>query len=186
MRIHVFPHCRDLSSSQRAARAFPHERIFRHLAETRPIALAAPKRSSRFPMQTRPCRGGVGGPRHAETKPTVSQTSPPALRRSRSLPPRRNEAHDFPDKPARSEAKPIAPTTPKRSPWCPNQYRPRRGEADGPRQVEAKPGFPGRPVRDARSAEWELTSALSLAPNVRGRRFQMRQYRDCERDPLKS
>jgi hypothetical protein len=34
-------------------------------------------------------------------------------------------------------------------------------------------GFPCEPVRDARSAEWELISPLSLPPNVRGHGFQM-------------
>jgi len=37
-------------------------------------------------------------------------------------------------------------------------------------------GFPGRPVRDAHSAEWELMSALSLTRSVRGDRFQMHHY----------
>ena len=37
-------------------------------------------------------------------------------------------------------------------------------------------GFPGRPIRDARSAEWELMSALSLTRSVRGDRFQMHHY----------
>ena len=38
------------------------------------------------------------------------------------------------------------------------------------------PGFPRRPGRDARSAEWELMTALSLARNVRAHRFQMHHY----------
>ena len=63
--------------------------------------------------------------------------------------------------PVRAEAKPMAPTARKRSPW-----------------------FPCRPIRDARSAEWELMSALSLTPNVRGHGFQMHHYRSCAGDPL--
>ncbi|PRZ52660.1 hypothetical protein BX589_11365 [Paraburkholderia fungorum] len=47
-------------------------------------------------------------------------------------------------------------------------------------------GFPGRPVRDARSAEWELMSALSLTRSVRGHGFQMHHYRGCAGDPLMS
>jgi hypothetical protein len=39
------------------------------------------------------------------------------------------------------------------------------------------PGFPGRPVRDARSAEWELMSALSLTRGAREHGFQMHHYR---------
>ena len=46
------------------------------------------------------------------------------------------------------------------------------------------PGFPGRPIRDARSAEWELMSPLSLTRNVRGHGFQMHHYRGCAGDPL--
>jgi hypothetical protein len=35
--------------------------------------------------------------------------------------------------------------------------------------ARSKPaGFPGRPIRDARSAEWELMSPLSTARSVRG------------------
>ena len=41
--------------------------------------------------------------------------------------------------------------------------------------IEAR-GFPCRPVRDARSAEWELMSPLSLTPNVREHGFQMHHY----------
>ncbi|AJZ61240.1 hypothetical protein OI25_4437 [Paraburkholderia fungorum] len=47
-------------------------------------------------------------------------------------------------------------------------------------------GFPGRPIRDARSAEWELMSPLSTARSVRGDRFQMHHYRYCAGDPLKN
>ncbi|QLD47788.1 hypothetical protein C9419_01235 [Paraburkholderia fungorum] len=64
------------------------------------------------------------------------------------------------------------------------------------RFAEAKPmapaarneagGFPGRPIRDARSAEWELMSALSLARSVREHGFQMHHYRGCAGDPLMS
>jgi hypothetical protein len=46
------------------------------------------------------------------------------------------------------------------------------------------PGFPRRPIRDARSAEWELMTPLSLTPNARGHRFQMYHYRNCAGDPL--
>ena len=46
------------------------------------------------------------------------------------------------------------------------------------------PGFPCRPIRDARSAEWELMSPLSLSPKVRGHGFQMHHYRNCAGDPL--
>ncbi|PZR49340.1 MAG: hypothetical protein DI523_07695 [Paraburkholderia fungorum] len=53
--------------------------------------------------------------------------------------------------------------------------------------ARSKPaGFPGRPVRDARSAEWELMSALSLTRSVRGHGFQMHHYRYCAGDPLMS
>ena len=34
-------------------------------------------------------------------------------------------------------------------------------------------GFPDKPIRDARSAEWELMNPLSLTPNVQGHGFQM-------------
>ncbi|MFM0134398.1 hypothetical protein, partial [Paraburkholderia sediminicola] len=37
-------------------------------------------------------------------------------------------------------------------------------------------GFPCRPVRDARSAEWELMNPLSLTRNVREHGFQMHHY----------
>jgi hypothetical protein len=47
-------------------------------------------------------------------------------------------------------------------------------------------GFPGIPIRDARSAEWELMSALSLAGSVRVHGFQMHHYRGCAGDPLKN
>jgi hypothetical protein len=54
-----------------------------------------------------------------------------------------------------------------------------------PRRAQSKPhGFPGRPIRDARSAEWELMSALSLTRSVRGHGFQMHHYRGCAGDPL--
>ncbi len=54
-----------------------------------------------------------------------------------------------------------------------------------PRRAQSKPhGFPGRPIRDARSAEWALMSALSLTRSVRGHGFQMHHYRDCAGDPL--
>ncbi|CAE6688009.1 hypothetical protein R69927_00205 [Paraburkholderia domus] len=35
------------------------------------------------------------------------------------------------------------------------------------------PGLPGRPIRDARSAEWELMNPLSLTLKARGLGFQM-------------
>ena len=54
------------------------------------------------------------------------------------------------------------------------------------RLAEAKPtapqtkteahGFPCKPVRDARSAEWELMNPLSLTPNVREHGFQSHHY----------
>ncbi|CAB3732222.1 hypothetical protein LMG24238_05858 [Paraburkholderia sediminicola] len=54
------------------------------------------------------------------------------------------------------------------------------------RVAEAKPmaplrkneagGFPCRPVRDARSAEWELMNPLSLTRSVREPGFQMHHY----------
>ena len=37
-------------------------------------------------------------------------------------------------------------------------------------------GFPCRPVRDARSAEWELMTPLSLTRNVREHGFQSHHY----------
>ncbi|SMG45325.1 hypothetical protein SAMN06265784_104359 [Paraburkholderia susongensis] len=43
-----------------------------------------------------------------------------------------------------------------------------------PSRSKARPtGFPCRPVRDARSAEWERMMSLSPTRNVRGHRFQM-------------
>ena len=53
-----------------------------------------------------------------------------------------------------------------------------------PIALERSSGFPGRPIRDARSAEWELMSALSLTRSVRGHGFQMHHYRGCAGDPL--
>jgi hypothetical protein len=53
-----------------------------------------------------------------------------------------------------------------------------------PTALNEAPGFPCRPIRDARSAEWELMSALSLPPKVRGHEFQMHHYRGCAGDPL--
>jgi hypothetical protein len=47
-------------------------------------------------------------------------------------------------------------------------------------------GFPCRPIRDARSAEWERMSALSLTRSVREHGFQMHHYRGCAGDPLMS
>ncbi|RKE25957.1 hypothetical protein B0G76_7542 [Paraburkholderia sp. BL23I1N1] len=38
------------------------------------------------------------------------------------------------------------------------------------------PGFPCSPIRDARSAEWELMSPWSLTLNARGHGFQMHHY----------
>ncbi|CAE6833107.1 hypothetical protein R70006_06752 [Paraburkholderia domus] len=55
-----------------------------------------------------------------------------------------------------------------------------------PPRVTGAPGFPCRPIRDARSAEWALMNPLSLTPNVRGHRFQMHHYRNCAGDPLKN
>ena len=79
----------------------------------------------------------------------------------------------------------MAPTAAKRSPWFPRQTHPRRGGADGPNRPQNEaPGFPCGPVRDARSAEWELMSPLSLTRSVRGHGFQMHHYRDCAGDPL--
>ena len=46
--------------------------------------------------------------------------------------------------------------------WVLSSSAPRRGEADGSHSATEVTGFPGRPVRDARSAEWELMTALSL------------------------
>jgi hypothetical protein len=60
---------------------------------------------------------------------------------------------------------------------------PRRSRRLPPHPNEA-PGFPCRPIRDARSAEWELTSPLSLTLKVRGHGFQMHHYRYCARNPL--
>ena len=70
------------------------------------------------------------------------------------------------------------------------------GHSERGRLAEAKPtapaarskpaGFPGIPVRDARSAEWELMSPVSTARSVRGDRFQMHHYRYCAGDPLMS
>ena len=53
-----------------------------------------------------------------------------------------------------------------------------------PTALNEAPGFPCRPVRDARSAEWELMSTLSLTRSVRGDGFQMHHYRGCAGDPL--
>ena len=84
---------------------------------------------------------------------------------------RRGKADGF----HRPQTKPLVSqadsSAPRRSRWLP------------PRPNEA-PGFPCRPIRDARSAEWELMSALSLTPNARGHGFQMHHYRNCAGDPL--
>ena len=55
-----------------------------------------------------------------------------------------------------------------------------------PLRKNEAPGFPGRPVSDARSAEWELMSPLSLTRSVREHRFQMHHYHGCAGDPLKN
>jgi hypothetical protein len=55
-----------------------------------------------------------------------------------------------------------------------------------PLRETKSPGFPGRPIRDARSAEWALMSILSLTGSVRGHGFQMHHYRGCAGDPLMS
>ena len=52
---------------------------------------------------------------------------------------------------------------------------PRRSRRPPQTSTEAH-GFPCIPVRDARSAEWELTSPLSLTPNVREHGFQSHHY----------
>jgi hypothetical protein len=45
-----------------------------------------------------------------------------------------------------------------------------------PTASNRSPVFPGRPIRDARSAEWELMTPLSLTLKVREHGFQMRHY----------
>ena len=45
----------------------------------------------------------------------------------------------------RAEAKPMAPTTRNRSPWCTTQPRSHRGEADGPTALKRSPWFPMQP-----------------------------------------
>jgi hypothetical protein len=55
-----------------------------------------------------------------------------------------------------------------------------------PATRKTPPGFPCRPIRDARSAEWERMSPLSLTRSVRGHGFQMHHYRGCAGDPLMS
>ena len=92
-----------------------------------------------------------------QTDPQVSDAEVSAPRRHRPQ-----------TKPLVSQADPFAP---RRSRWPP----PLLNEA---------PGFPGRPIRDARSAEWALMSALSPTQNVRGHGFQMHHYRGCAGDPL--
>ena len=60
----------------------------------------------------------------------------------------------------------------------PGEWRgasPRRSRRPPQTSTEAH-GFPCRPVRDARSAEWELMSPLSLTRNVREHGFQMHHY----------
>ena len=52
---------------------------------------------------------------------------------------------------------------------------PRRSRRPPQTSTEAR-GFPCRPVRDARSAEWELMTPLSLTRNVREHGFQMHHY----------
>src|SRR5579859_2063335 len=52
---------------------------------------------------------------------------------------------------------------------------PRRSRRPPRRGTEAG-GFLCRPVRDARSSEWELMSPLSLTRNVREHGFQMHHY----------
>ena len=60
-----------------------------------------------------------------------------------------------------------------------------RGEADGPTtQNEALADRQTLPA--STECEAGSMSALSLTPNVRGRRFQMHHYRGCARDPLMS
>ncbi|CAB3745626.1 hypothetical protein LMG24238_07753 [Paraburkholderia sediminicola] len=61
------------------------------------------------------------------------------------------------------------------------------------RVAEAKPmaplrkseahGFPCRPVRDARSAEWELMNPLSLTRNVGEHGFQSHHYPQQTTEP---
>ncbi|CAB3711706.1 hypothetical protein LMG24238_04234 [Paraburkholderia sediminicola] len=52
---------------------------------------------------------------------------------------------------------------------------PRRSRRPRQTSTEAR-GFPCKPVRDARSAEWELMSPLSLTWNVREHGFQSHHY----------
>jgi hypothetical protein len=60
-----------------------------------------------------------------------------------------------------------------------------RSEADGPTtQNEALADRQTLPA--STECEAGSMSALSLTPNVRGRRFQMHHYRGCARDPLMS
>ena len=158
-------------------------------------SLEAPRGTSRNRHLLALRHGAADGPHRPQTKPLISQADPSAPRRSRmaptapneapdfpgrpiraeakpTAPPPPNEAHGFPGRRVRAEAKPMAPTAAKRSPWFPRQTHPRRGGADGPNRPQNEaPGFPCGPVRDARSAEWELMSPLSLTRSVRGHGF---------------
>jgi hypothetical protein len=55
-----------------------------------------------------------------------------------------------------------------------------------PPRPNESPGFPGSPIRGARSAKWERMNPLSLTRSVREHRFQMHHYRGCAGDPLKN
>ena len=59
---------------------------------------------------------------------------------------------------------------------------PRRSRRPHKTRTEAR-GFPCRPVRDARSAEWELMTPLSLTRSVREHGFQMHHYQQQTTGP---
>ncbi|CAE6691574.1 hypothetical protein R69927_00388 [Paraburkholderia domus] len=80
----------------------------------------------------------------------------------------------------------MTPTAPNQSPGFPLLSLHAEAKPMAPPLLTETPGFPCRPIRDARSAEWELMSPLSLTLRVRGHGFQMHHCRNCAGDPLKS
>ncbi|MBU7437312.1 glutamate-rich protein 5 [Paraburkholderia fungorum] len=113
----------------------------------------------------------------------VCPGSLPAAPLLRAQPRQRSRSHRESESESESESK--APTFPN---WGLANQRGHLAEAKptAPAARSEAAGFPGRPVRDARSAEWELMSALSLTRSARGGRFQMYHYRYCAGDPLKN
>ena len=131
-----------------------------------------------------PCRGEAGDRHGLQPKPQ-SCTNLSAPGRSQ-WPHRPKRSLGFSFNSAIAEAKPTAPTASQRSRVSPSNSVIAKAKPMVPTASQRSLGFPGRPVRDARSAEWERMSPLSLTLNVRGHRFQMHHYRNCAGDPLKN